>query len=124
MAEVRTSSCCSPAAQETCCEPEAKSECCGAADGSCGCGNPAAVAEPHPGETVLDLGSGGGIDVLLSARRVGPEGEARGLDMTDEMLEPARPNRRAAGAEDVKLLKGPDMGEATRRDVEQWTAPA
>jgi SAM-dependent methyltransferase len=181
MAEVETSTCCTPAAQESCCEPEAKSECCGASDGSCGCGagkeepaeireqvreryaaaaraastggavacgegscgpttatpegfedfgaglyadgeqgelpdaaklaslgcgNPTAVAELHEGETVLDLGSGGGIDVLLSAGRVGPAGRAFGLDMTDEMLELARANQKAAGAGNVEFLKG------------------
>src|SRR3982751_3065431 len=63
---------------------------------SLGCGNPTALAELHEGETVLDLGSGGGIDVLLSARRVGPTGKAYGLDMTDEMLELARENQRRA----------------------------
>ena len=140
---------------------------------SLGCGNPTAVAELHEGETVLDLGSGGGIDVLLSARRVGPTGKAYGLDMTDEMLELARANQREAGVENVEFLKGtiediplpddsvdviisncvinlsgdkpqvfreaarvlrpggrfavtdvvadPDMDEATRRDMAQWT---
>jgi arsenite methyltransferase len=140
---------------------------------SLGCGNPTAVAELHEGETVLDLGSGGGIDVLLSARRVGPRGKAYGLDMTDEMLELARHNQRQAGVENVEFLKGtieeiplpgesvdvvisncvinlsadkprvfreaarvlrpggrfavtdivadPDMDEATRRDMAQWT---
>jgi arsenite methyltransferase len=140
---------------------------------SLGCGNPTAVAELHEGETVLDLGSGGGIDVLLSARRVGPTGKAYGLDMTDEMLELARANQRQAGAENVEFLKGtieaiplpddsvdviisncvinlsgdkarvfaeaarvlrpggrfavtdivadPDMDEATRNDMAQWT---
>ena len=73
---------------------------------SLGCGNPTAVAELHEGETVLDLGSGGGIDVLLSARRVGPTGTAYGVDMTDEMLELARANQREAGAENVEFLKG------------------
>jgi arsenite methyltransferase len=73
---------------------------------SLGCGNPTAVAELHEGETVLDLGSGGGIDVLLSARRVGPGGKAYGLDMTDEMLELAKRNQDAAGAENVEWLKG------------------
>jgi arsenite methyltransferase len=140
---------------------------------SLGCGNPTAVAELHEGETVLDLGSGGGIDVLLSASRVGPTGKAYGLDMTDEMLELARRNQLAAGVENVEFMKGtieqiplpdesvdviisncvinlsgdkpqvfreaarvlrpggrfavtdvvadPEMGEATRRDLRQWT---
>jgi arsenite methyltransferase len=140
---------------------------------SLGCGNPTAVAELGDGETVLDLGSGGGIDVLLSARRVGPDGKAYGLDMTDEMLELARANQREAGVENVEFLKGtiesvplpddsvdviisncvinlsadkaevfreaarvlrpggrfavtdvvsdPDMDDATRRDMAQWT---
>jgi SAM-dependent methyltransferase len=73
---------------------------------SLGCGNPTAVAELKAGETVLDLGSGGGIDVLLSARRVGPTGFAYGLDMTDEMLELARRNAAEAGASNVEFLKG------------------
>ena len=73
---------------------------------SLGCGNPTALAELRAGETVLDLGSGGGIDVLLSARRVGPGGTAYGLDMTDEMLELARQNQRQAGVENVEFLKG------------------
>ncbi len=73
---------------------------------SLGCGNPTVVAELHEGETVLDLGSGGGIDVLLSARRVGPSGMAYGVDMTDEMLELARRNQREAGLENVEFLKG------------------
>jgi arsenite methyltransferase len=140
---------------------------------SLGCGNPTAVAELNDGETVLDLGSGGGIDVLLSARRVGPSGKAYGVDMTDEMLKLARGNQREAGVENVEFLSGtiedlpldddsvdvvisncvinlsadkpavfreaarvlrpggrfavtdivadPDMDEATRRDMEQWT---
>jgi arsenite methyltransferase len=144
-----------------------------AALASLGCGNPTAVAELAEGETVLDLGSGGGIDVLLSARRVGPEGLVYGLDMTDEMLELARANQREAGVENVEWLKGtietiplpeasvdviisncvinlsgdkpsvfaeaarvlrpggrfavtdvvadPDMDEATRQDMTQWT---
>jgi len=71
-----------------------------------GCGNPTALAELRPGEIVLDLGSGGGIDVLLSARRVSPGGKAYGLDMTDEMLALARANQRKAGIENVELLKG------------------
>lgn len=73
---------------------------------SLGCGNPTALAELAPGETVLDLGSGGGIDVLLSARRVGPTGKAYGLDMTDEMLALARENQRVAGVANVEFLKG------------------
>jgi arsenite methyltransferase len=73
---------------------------------SLGCGNPTALAELNPGETVLDLGSGGGIDVLLSARRVGPTGKAYGLDMTDEMLALARKNQAAAGVSNVEFLKG------------------
>ena len=73
---------------------------------SLGCGNPTALATLNPGETVLDLGSGGGIDVLLSAKRVGPEGKAYGLDMTDEMLALARENQRKAGAQNVEFLKG------------------
>lgn len=73
---------------------------------SLGCGNPTALAKLNPGETVLDLGSGGGIDVLLSAKRVGPTGKAYGLDMTDEMLALARENQRKAGFENVEFLKG------------------
>jgi arsenite methyltransferase len=73
---------------------------------SLGCGNPTALAKLNPGEVVLDLGSGGGIDVLLSARRVGPAGKAYGLDMTDEMLALANENKRKAGAENVEFLKG------------------
>ncbi|HET8824382.1 MAG TPA: arsenite methyltransferase [Terriglobales bacterium] len=73
---------------------------------SLGCGNPTALAQLNPGETVLDLGSGGGIDVLLSAKRVGPTGKAYGLDMTDQMLALANENKRKAGAENVEFLKG------------------
>ncbi|HEX3234443.1 MAG TPA: arsenite methyltransferase [Gemmatimonadales bacterium] len=73
---------------------------------SLGCGNPTALAELHEGEVVLDLGSGGGIDVLLSAKRVGPKGKAYGLDMTDEMLALARENQRKAGVENVEFLQG------------------
>jgi SAM-dependent methyltransferase len=73
---------------------------------SLGCGNPTALAQLQPGETVLDLGSGGGIDVLLSARRVGPAGKAYGLDMTDEMLALARENQKKAGIGNVEFLKG------------------
>jgi arsenite methyltransferase len=71
-----------------------------------GCGNPTALAELKPGEVVLDLGSGGGIDVLLSARRVGPTGKAYGLDMTDEMLALAEENKRKSGFTNVEFLKG------------------
>ncbi len=81
---------------------------------SLGCGNPTALAELHPGEVVLDLGSGGGIDVLLSARRVGPSGKAYGLDLTDEMLALARENQRQAGIDNVEFLKG---------DIEQIPLP-
>src|SRR5690348_14337336 len=88
------------AAHETGALPEA------AVMASLGCGNPTALAELRAGETVLDLGSGGGIDVLLSASRVGPTGRAYGLDMTDEMLALARENARRAGAENVEFLKG------------------
>jgi len=73
---------------------------------SLGCGNPTALAKIEPGEVVLDLGSGGGIDVLLSAKRVGPSGKAYGLDMTDEMLELARENQQRAGVENAEFLKG------------------
>ncbi len=73
---------------------------------SLGCGNPTALADLRPGETVLDLGSGGGIDVLLSAKRVGPTGKAYGLDMTDDMLALARRNQREAGLANVEFLKG------------------
>jgi len=73
---------------------------------SLGCGNPTALAELHPGETVLDLGSGGGIDVLLSARRVGPTGKAYGLDMTHEMLSLAEENKRKSGLQNVEFLNG------------------
>jgi arsenite methyltransferase len=88
------------AADETKCLPQ------DAVTASLGCGNPTALAELKEGEIVLDLGSGGGIDVLLSARRVGPSGKAYGLDMTDDMLALARENQRKAGAENVEFLKG------------------
>jgi SAM-dependent methyltransferase len=78
----------------------------GAVRASLGCGNPTALADLHPGETVLDLGSGGGIDVLLSARRVGPTGKAYGLDMTDDMLALARKNQAEAGVTNAEFLKG------------------
>jgi arsenite methyltransferase len=109
-------SCCgASAALEGCCDP-ITSNLYGAAQtgelpqeavlASLGCGNPTALAQLNPGETVLDLGSGGGIDVLLSARRVGPSGKAYGLDMTDEMLALARENQRKAGVRNVEFLKG------------------
>jgi arsenite methyltransferase len=88
------------AAHETKCLPQ------DAVTASLGCGNPTALAELKEGETVLDLGSGGGIDVLLSARRVGPSGKAYGLDMTDDMLALARENQKKAGAQNVEFLKG------------------
>ena len=94
--------------------------CCGPAESSCGCGNPTAVAELHEGETVLDLGSGGGIDVLLSARRVGPTGKAYGLDMTDEMLELARRNQLAAGVENVEFMKGRSSGSRCPTSPSTW----
>src|SRR4029077_1798245 len=78
----------------------------GAVRASLGCGNPVAVADLRPGETVLDLGSGGGIDVLLSARRVGPAGQADGRDMTQEMLDRARASARAAGTQNAEFLHG------------------
>jgi arsenite methyltransferase len=87
-------------ADETSCLPQ------DAVTASLGCGNPTALAELKPGETVLDLGSGGGIDVLISARRVGPSGKAYGLDMTDDMLALARENQLKAGATNVEFLKG------------------
>ena len=84
---------------------------------SLGCGNPTAVAELHEGETVLDLGSGGGIDVLLSAKRVGPTGKAYGLDMTEEMLALARAQRRRGRRHQRRLPQGPDRGHPpARRD--------
>ncbi|MFG3255315.1 arsenite methyltransferase [Streptomyces sp. NPDC048172] len=114
--------CCGASAAEGCCsEPTVLDESFGAARysaeergelpyaavaASLGCGNPLAVAELREGETVLDLGSGGGIDVILSARRTGPTGIAYGLDMTDEMLALARMNAEAAGAANARFLKG------------------
>jgi arsenite methyltransferase len=109
------SSCCGAAAATGCCDPittdlyeasqagQIPEE---ALLASLGCGNPTALAQLNPGETVLDLGCGGGIDVLLSARRVGPTGKAYGLDMTDEMLALANENKRKAGVENVEFLKG------------------
>ena len=110
------SGCCSSAPRATsCCDPitsnlydvrEANQVPEAALKASLGCGNPTALAALKPGETVLDLGSGGGIDVLLSARRVGPDGKAYGLDMTDEMLALAEENRRKSGLANVEFLKG------------------
>jgi arsenite methyltransferase len=110
------SSCCGAgAALDGCCDPITSNLYDAAQTGvlpeeavlaSLGCGNPTALAQLNPGETVLDLGSGGGIDVLLSARRVGNAGKAYGLDMTDEMLALARENQRKAGVENVEFLKG------------------
>jgi len=106
---------CGGGAESTCCDPITKDlydtsqtsalpkE---AVAASLGCGNPTALAKLQPGEIVLDLGSGGGIDVLLSAKRVGPTGKAYGLDMTDEMLALARENQKKAGVENVEFLKG------------------
>lgn len=109
-------SCCGGAAAlEASCDPITSNLYDGAQEGevpdtalkaSLGCGNPTALAELRPGETVLDLGSGGGIDVLLSARRVGPAGKAYGLDMTDEMLALAEENKRKSGLNNVEFLKG------------------
>jgi SAM-dependent methyltransferase len=105
--------CCDPAMR--CCDPITKDLYTAEEHGqlpekavlaSLGCGNPTALIDLRPGETVLDLGSGGGIDVLLSARRVGPTGKAYGLDMTDDMLALARENQRQAGAANVEFLKG------------------
>ena len=110
------SSCCGAAAAlETCCDPITSNLYDAAQTGtlpeeavlaSLGCGNPTALAALNPGEIVLDLGSGGGIDVLLSAKRVGHAGKAYGLDMTDEMLSLARDNQRKAGVGNVEFLKG------------------
>ena len=110
------SSCCgATAASDACCDPITSNLYDSAQAGlipeeallaSLGCGNPTALARLNPGEVVLDLGSGGGIDVLLSAKRVGPTGKACGLDMTDEMLALANENKRKAGAKNVEFLKG------------------
>src|SRR6202140_1386484 len=109
------SSCCGAAAATSCCDPitpnlygasgagQIREE---ALLASLGCGNPTALAQLNPGEIVLDLGSGGGIDVLLSGRRVGPIGKAYGLAMTDEMLALANENKRRAGVANVEFLKG------------------
>jgi arsenite methyltransferase len=108
-------SCCGAAAATGCCDPITTNLYDASQAGqipeeallaSLGCGNPTALAQLNPGETVLDLGCGGGIDVLLSARRVGPTGQAYGLDMTDEMLVLANENKRKAGVENVEFLKG------------------
>ena len=113
VAETGAAACCDPALR--CCDPITKDLYGDGEKGmlpekavlaSLGCGNPTALIELKPGETVLDLGSGGGIDVLLSARRVGPTGKAYGLDMTDDMLALARENQRQAGATNVEFLKG------------------
>ena len=110
------SSCCgSAAALDACCDPitsnlydtsQVRQIPTEAMLASLGCGNPTALAKLNPGDVVLDLGSGGGIDVLLSARRVGPSGKAYGLDMTDEMLALANENKRKAGANNIEFLKG------------------
>jgi arsenite methyltransferase len=109
------SSCCGAGAATSCCDPITSNLYAADQTGalpetavlaSLGCGNPTALAELHEGEVVLDLGSGGGIDVLLSARRVGPVGMAYGLDMTDEMLALAAENKRKAGVTNVEFLKG------------------
>jgi len=109
------SSCCGATASTGCCDPITSNLYDASQIGqipqeailaSLGCGNPTALAQLNPGETVLDLGSGGGIDVLLSARRVGPTGKAYGLDMTDEMLALANQNKRKSGLENVEFLKG------------------
>ena len=111
--ESSTAACCNPAF--SCCDPittnlynEAEKNGLppSAVLASLGCGNPTALIELKPGETVLDLGSGGGIDVLLSAKRVGPTGKAYGLDMTEDMLALARENQQQAGVENVEFLKG------------------
>jgi len=108
-----TQACCDPGLR--CCDPittglygsdEASQIPEKAMQASLGCGNPTALIDLHPGQVVLDLGSGGGIDVLLSARRVGPTGKAYGLDMTDDMLALARENQRQAGVTNVEFLKG------------------
>ena len=113
--EGAASACCGSAAGDGCCDPITSNLYDAAQSGelpelalkaSLGCGNPTALAELKAGETVLDLGSGGGIDVLLSARRVGPTGRAYGLDMTDDMLALAEENKRKSGLDNVEFLKG------------------
>src|SRR5450759_3757856 len=105
-ASAATDACCDPITMDLYDETQASQVPEGALKASLGCGNPTLLAQLNPGETVLDLGSGGGIDVLLSARRVGPTGKAYGLDMTDEMLALARENQRQAGVANVEFLKG------------------
>ncbi len=100
------SACCDPITSDIYDDAEKSSLPEGAVRASLGCGNPTVLAELRPGEIVLDLGSGGGIDVILSARRVGPKGKAYGLDMTDEMLDLARRNQAEAGVTNVEFLKG------------------
>jgi SAM-dependent methyltransferase len=100
------SACCDPITSNLYADSEAAEVPELAVKASLGCGNPTALAELRAGETVLDLGSGGGIDVLLSARRVGPTGKAYGLDMTDEMLALAEDNKRKSGLQNVEFLKG------------------
>jgi arsenite methyltransferase len=101
-----SASCCDPITSNLYDEAQAGGVPDTALNASLGCGNPTALAQLEPGETVLDLGSGGGIDVLLSARRVGPKGKAYGLDMTDEMLALAEENKRKSGLANVEFLKG------------------
>jgi len=101
-----TSACCDPITSNLYGADQAADVPAMALQASLGCGNPTALAALAPGETVLDLGSGGGIDVILSARRVGPHGKAYGLDMTDEMLALAEENKRKAGVTNVEFLKG------------------
>jgi arsenite methyltransferase len=124
---IQGSSCCGPSSPSSCCGSSATSSCCGSSASteqllygdatlatlpddvvttSFGCGNPIAIASLNPDEVVLDLGSGGGLDVLLAAKRVGASGYAYGLDMTDEMLAVARRNAERAGATNVEFLKG------------------
>lgn len=147
--ETPVASCCSPTAAEdtdadSCCAPTERSFGAGlydeataaglpldAVEASLGCGNPTAVAELHEGERVLDLRSGGGIDVLLSARRVGKSGFAYGVDMTDEMLALAEKNKAEAGAENVEFLKGtiedvslPDGSDGMHAAIIRATKPA
>jgi SAM-dependent methyltransferase len=105
-ASAATDSCCDPITANLYDEAQASQVPEGALKASLGCGNPTLLVQLNPGETVLDLGSGGGIDVLLSARRVGPTGKAYGLDMTDEMLALARENQHQAGVENVEFLRG------------------